>query len=92
VSRRLGWAVPVATALGLVVLLLAAAGGDARYAFRVLWHRDSDITDVDWKAHTAVAATAPRPWPTGGCPVADLPTQHAQSLVVVRAGKLVCQW
>lgn len=90
--RRIVWAVPATAILALGVLLLGAAGGDGRYVLRVLWHRDSDIADVEWKAHTTVAATDPRPWPTGECPVADLPTQHAQSLVVVQAGRLVCQW
>jgi CubicO group peptidase (beta-lactamase class C family) len=85
------WA-PVALVLAFAVFLVAAAGGDARYVLRVLWHGDSDITDVEWKAHTTVAATSPRPWPTGACPVAALPTTHAQSLVVVHAGRLVCQW
>jgi CubicO group peptidase (beta-lactamase class C family) len=92
VSRRVTWALPVAAVLAFALFLLAAGGGDARYVVRVLWHRDSDITDVEWKAHTAVAATNPHPWPTGTCPLADLPTENAQSLVVVHAGKLVCQW
>lgn len=83
---------PVAAVLTLGLALLAVARGDARYVVRVLWHRDSDITDVEWKAHSAVTATNPRPWPTGACPVADLPTHNAQSVVVVHAGKLVCQW
>jgi hypothetical protein len=47
VSRRVTWTLPVAAVLAFALFLLAAGGDDARYVVRVLWHRDSDITDVE---------------------------------------------
>lgn len=90
--RRVGWTVPLALAGVLVLVLLAAGGWDARYVLRVVLHGDSDIADVGWKAHTTVAPSTPRPWPTGRCPVPDLPTDRAQSVLVVRKGELACEW
>lgn len=71
------------------------AGGDAGYVARVLMRQDSSITDVEWKQRTVVrAATVPRPWPeAANCPIREsLPTENAQSLVVVHDGQLVCEW
>jgi CubicO group peptidase (beta-lactamase class C family) len=71
------------------------AGGDARYAVRVLTRQDSSITDVEWKQQTTVRASAtPRPWPEAArCPAREaLPTENAQSLVVIHDGRLVCEW
>ncbi|MEQ3552906.1 serine hydrolase [Pseudonocardia nematodicida] len=90
-ARRVVW-IPAVTAVALLVFLLAMGGWDARYVTRVLWHRGSDVSDVEWKAHVAVAPAAPRPWPTGDCPVTDPPTGNAQSLVIVHGGRMVCQW
>ncbi len=95
VPRHTAWVLPLSVVTLVAVFLLIMAHGDAAYAVRVLAHQDSGITDVEWKQHTSVhAAAVPRPWPaTGDCPIRDaLPTEKAQSIVVVHDGRLVCEW
>ncbi|GAA1867596.1 serine hydrolase [Pseudonocardia ailaonensis] len=89
--RRLLWIFPTAVALVFVLVLLVAGRGDVPYITRVLVHRDSSITDVDWKSSVTVPAVSPRPWAgASGCPA--LPTTNAQSIVLVKDGRLVCSW
>lgn len=93
--RHTAWVLPLSVVTFITVFLLIMADGDAAYALRVLVHQDSGITDVEWKQHTSVRpAATPRPWPTArDCPIREsLPTQNAQSVVVVHDGRLVCEW
>ncbi|XVQ82267.1 serine hydrolase domain-containing protein [Microbispora siamensis] len=99
VPRHTVWVLPLSVVVFVafvMVFLLILAEGDVRYVLRVLTRQDSSITDVEWKQHTSVrAATAPRPWPraAGDCPIRQsLPTQNAQSIVVIHDGTLVCEW
>lgn len=93
--RRLAWAVPPVALLAVAGYFWVMAGGDARYAIRVLARADSSITDLHWKNRTTIRpAATPRPWAAApGCAVREaLPTQAAQALLVVHDGRIVCEW
>jgi CubicO group peptidase (beta-lactamase class C family) len=91
-----------------VTLLWVAAGMDMRYLARVLWHRDSSTDDHLWKAYTEVpAAPVPAAWPqVQQCPAVTaaytqahgvdmaqrLSDTGALSFVVVRDGRISCEW
>jgi CubicO group peptidase (beta-lactamase class C family) len=80
------------TALGL---LQALAGGDLRYAFRVLIRQDSDPADVRWRPRSlAHPSPIESRWPAAPrcATLGKLPTGHAKSLVVVHDGQVVCEW
>jgi CubicO group peptidase (beta-lactamase class C family) len=88
--RRLLWIVPTAAVLVLAAILLVAGGGDVRYITRVLVHQDSSISDIGWKAQLRLPPVEPHPLGTG--PSCDVPTENAQAVLVVRAGRVVCSW
>jgi CubicO group peptidase (beta-lactamase class C family) len=96
------------TPILVLAFLWLEAGRDTRYLARVLWHQDSSTDDHLWKAYTEVtAAAAVTAWPqTLDCP--EVTAAYAQahgvsmqqrlhdtgalSFVVVRAGRIVCEW
>lgn len=93
--RRRRAAVLTVALSALIVFFWAAGGRDARYALRVLVRQDSGISDAGWKRRLVVEpASSPLPWSGGGrCAGVDaLPTDGAQSLVVVRDGRISCEW
>jgi CubicO group peptidase (beta-lactamase class C family) len=87
-------------AIAAVVVL---AGGDVGYAWRVIQHGESSTSDVEWKRHVTIPASSPGLWPRAdGCGALEkaaggrldevLRPTGATQLVVIRKGKLFCQW